>query len=140
MEQANRLPPMYAAIQLTGLLGIILNSIYLNLERRFVFLDPGGSGASFVIHRRVRVPPPHGRVQERTPPSWMRVRSMPISISATISVRVRSSTATIFSPSGKTTRRLHCGEDVFRREGCGTNAHAGRVEDGVGDRGGSWTR
>ena len=40
MEQANRLPPMYATILLTGLLGVVLNSIYLQLERRFVFWTP----------------------------------------------------------------------------------------------------
>jgi len=40
MEQANRLPPMYAAIILTGILGYILNSIYFNLEHKFVFWTP----------------------------------------------------------------------------------------------------
>jgi ABC-type nitrate/sulfonate/bicarbonate transport system permease component len=44
MEQANRLPPMYAAILLTGLLGVVLNSIYLKLERRFVFWTPAARG------------------------------------------------------------------------------------------------
>jgi ABC-type nitrate/sulfonate/bicarbonate transport system permease component len=40
MEQADRLPPMYAAIVLTGLLGYVLNTLYFELERRFVFWTP----------------------------------------------------------------------------------------------------
>ena len=37
MEQANRLPPMYAGILLTGILGYLLNMLYIALERRFAF-------------------------------------------------------------------------------------------------------
>jgi len=40
MEQANRLPPMYAAIILTGIMGYLLNTFYFALERRFVFWTP----------------------------------------------------------------------------------------------------
>lgn len=40
MEQANRLPPMYAAIILTGILGVILNAIFFQLDRRIVFWTP----------------------------------------------------------------------------------------------------
>jgi ABC-type nitrate/sulfonate/bicarbonate transport system permease component len=40
MEQANRLPPMYAAIILTGILGYGLNALYVWLEHRFVFWTP----------------------------------------------------------------------------------------------------
>lgn len=40
MEQANRLPPMYAAIILTGMIGYALNSLYFNLEHKFVFWTP----------------------------------------------------------------------------------------------------
>jgi NitT/TauT family transport system permease protein len=40
MEQADRLPPMYAAIILTGILGYLLNSIYFSLEHKFVFWTP----------------------------------------------------------------------------------------------------
>jgi ABC-type nitrate/sulfonate/bicarbonate transport system permease component len=40
MEQANRLPSMYAAIFLTGLLGYLLNALYFMLERRIVFWTP----------------------------------------------------------------------------------------------------
>ena len=40
MEQANRLPPMYAAIFLTGILGYLLNTLYFELERRLVFWTP----------------------------------------------------------------------------------------------------
>jgi len=40
MEQANRLPPMYAGILLTGILGYLLNMLYIALERRFVFWTP----------------------------------------------------------------------------------------------------
>ncbi len=40
MEQANRLPPMYAAIILTGIMGFILNTIYYTLEHKVVFWTP----------------------------------------------------------------------------------------------------
>lgn len=40
MEQANRLPPMYAAIVLTGILGYILNTLYFALEHKVVFWTP----------------------------------------------------------------------------------------------------
>jgi NitT/TauT family transport system permease protein len=40
MEQADRLPPMYAAIILTGILGYLLNSVYFALEHKFVFWTP----------------------------------------------------------------------------------------------------
>jgi NitT/TauT family transport system permease protein len=40
MEQANRLPPMYAAILLTGILGYLLNTFYFTLEHRVVFWTP----------------------------------------------------------------------------------------------------
>jgi NitT/TauT family transport system permease protein len=40
MEQANRLPPMYAAILLTGILGYLLNTLYFALEHRVVFWTP----------------------------------------------------------------------------------------------------
>jgi NitT/TauT family transport system permease protein len=40
MEQANRLPPMYAGILLTGILGYLLNSLFVTLERRIVFWTP----------------------------------------------------------------------------------------------------
>lgn len=37
MEQANRLPSMYAGILLTGILGFLINAIFARLEKRFVF-------------------------------------------------------------------------------------------------------
>jgi ABC-type nitrate/sulfonate/bicarbonate transport system permease component len=40
MEQANRLPPMYAAIILTGILGYLLNTLYFTLEHKLVFWTP----------------------------------------------------------------------------------------------------
>lgn len=40
MEQANRLPPMYAAIVLTGILGYFLNLLCLQIDRRIVFWTP----------------------------------------------------------------------------------------------------
>jgi ABC-type nitrate/sulfonate/bicarbonate transport system permease component len=40
MEQANRLPPMYAAIILTGILGFLLNAFFFQLDRRIVFWTP----------------------------------------------------------------------------------------------------
>ena len=40
MEQANRLPPMYAAIILTGILGYLLNTLYFTLEHKIVFWTP----------------------------------------------------------------------------------------------------
>ena len=40
MEQADRLPPMYAAIILTGIIGYGLNALYVWLEHRFVFWTP----------------------------------------------------------------------------------------------------
>lgn len=40
MEQADRLPPMYAVIILTGIIGYGLKALYVELERRFVFWTP----------------------------------------------------------------------------------------------------
>jgi ABC-type nitrate/sulfonate/bicarbonate transport system permease component len=40
MEQANRLPPMYAGILLTGILGYLVNLAFFNLERKVVFWSP----------------------------------------------------------------------------------------------------
>jgi NitT/TauT family transport system permease protein len=40
MEQANRLPPMYAAIILTGIIGYGLNWLYVWMEKKFVFWTP----------------------------------------------------------------------------------------------------
>lgn len=40
MEQANRLPEMYAGIILTGILGVILNAIFYQLGMRVVFWAP----------------------------------------------------------------------------------------------------
>lgn len=40
MEQANRLPPMYAAIILTGIMGYLLNALYFTLEHKIVFWTP----------------------------------------------------------------------------------------------------
>jgi ABC-type nitrate/sulfonate/bicarbonate transport system permease component len=40
MEQANRLPSMYAAIFVTGAIGYLLNTLYFALERRIVFWTP----------------------------------------------------------------------------------------------------
>ena len=44
MEQANRLPPMYAAIVLTGILGYIVNALFFTLEKRVVFWSPASRG------------------------------------------------------------------------------------------------
>lgn len=40
MEQANRLPSMYAGILLTGILGYLINLIFFALERKVVFWAP----------------------------------------------------------------------------------------------------
>lgn len=40
MEQANRLPEMYAGIILTGILGVILNAIFFQVGTRVVFWAP----------------------------------------------------------------------------------------------------
>jgi ABC-type nitrate/sulfonate/bicarbonate transport system permease component len=40
MEQADQLPPMYAAIVLTGILGYLLNMMCLQIDRRIVFWTP----------------------------------------------------------------------------------------------------
>jgi NitT/TauT family transport system permease protein len=40
MEQANRLPPMYAGIVLTGIVGFLLNLLWLQVDRRIVFWTP----------------------------------------------------------------------------------------------------
>ncbi|HEX3465325.1 MAG TPA: ABC transporter permease [Candidatus Elarobacter sp.] len=45
MEQANRLPSMYAGILLTGILGYLINLIFFALERRVVFWSPSARGA-----------------------------------------------------------------------------------------------
>lgn len=39
-EQANRIPPMYAGILLTGILGYLVNLLFFQLERRVVFWAP----------------------------------------------------------------------------------------------------
>jgi NitT/TauT family transport system permease protein len=39
-EQANRIPPMYAGILLTGILGYIINAIFFQVERKVVFWAP----------------------------------------------------------------------------------------------------
>jgi NitT/TauT family transport system permease protein len=39
-EQANRIPPMYAGILLTGILGYIINGLFFQLERKVVFWAP----------------------------------------------------------------------------------------------------
>jgi NitT/TauT family transport system permease protein len=44
MEQANRLPSMYAGILLTGILGYIINLIFSALERKIVFWSPSARG------------------------------------------------------------------------------------------------
>jgi NitT/TauT family transport system permease protein len=44
MEQANRLPSMYAGILLTGILGFIINLLFSALERRVVFWSPSARG------------------------------------------------------------------------------------------------
>jgi ABC-type nitrate/sulfonate/bicarbonate transport system permease component len=46
MEQANRLPPMYAAIVLTGILGTLLNAIFFRLDRHIVFWTPAAQEPS----------------------------------------------------------------------------------------------
>lgn len=45
MEQANRLPGMYAGILLTGILGYLINAIFFSLERKIVFWSPSARGA-----------------------------------------------------------------------------------------------
>ena len=40
MEQANRLPPMYGAIFLTGALGFLLNALFAAIEHRVIFWTP----------------------------------------------------------------------------------------------------
>ncbi len=40
MEQATRLPEMYAGIVLTGILGYLVNVVFFNVERRVVFWSP----------------------------------------------------------------------------------------------------
>jgi NitT/TauT family transport system permease protein len=40
MEQANRLPEMYAGIILTGIMGVIINAIFFMLGNRIVFWAP----------------------------------------------------------------------------------------------------
>lgn len=44
MEQANRLPEMYAGILLTGIIGYLLNTLFVTLERRLVFWTPAARG------------------------------------------------------------------------------------------------
>jgi NitT/TauT family transport system permease protein len=44
MEQANRLPSMYAGILLTGILGFIINLLFSALEKRVVFWSPSARG------------------------------------------------------------------------------------------------
>jgi NitT/TauT family transport system permease protein len=46
MEQANRLPPMYAAILLTGVLGYVINLLFSALEKKVVFWSPASRGES----------------------------------------------------------------------------------------------
>jgi NitT/TauT family transport system permease protein len=45
MEQANRLPPMYAGILLTGILGYLVNALFFTLERKVVFWAPSSREA-----------------------------------------------------------------------------------------------
>jgi ABC-type nitrate/sulfonate/bicarbonate transport system permease component len=44
MEQANRLPEMYGAIVLTGILGYVLNTFYFWLEHKVIFWSPAARG------------------------------------------------------------------------------------------------
>jgi len=44
MEQANRLPSMYAGILLTGILGYLVNLVFFALERKVVFWSPSARG------------------------------------------------------------------------------------------------
>jgi NitT/TauT family transport system permease protein len=44
MEQANRLPSMYAGILLTGILGYVINLLFSALERKVVFWSPSARG------------------------------------------------------------------------------------------------
>lgn len=44
MEQASRLPQMYAAILLTGVLGYIINVLFSLLEKKVVFWSPASRG------------------------------------------------------------------------------------------------
>jgi ABC-type nitrate/sulfonate/bicarbonate transport system permease component len=44
MEQASRLPQMYAAILLTGVLGYIINVLFSVLEKKVVFWSPASRG------------------------------------------------------------------------------------------------
>jgi ABC-type nitrate/sulfonate/bicarbonate transport system permease component len=44
MEQANRLPSMYGAIALTGILGYLVNLLFMTLERKVVFWSPSARG------------------------------------------------------------------------------------------------
>ncbi len=46
MEQANRLPAMYAAILLTGILGYLLNMLFSRIEKKVVFWSPASRGES----------------------------------------------------------------------------------------------
>ena len=45
MEQASRLPSMYAGILFTGILGYLINLIFFTLERKVVFWSPAARGA-----------------------------------------------------------------------------------------------
>lgn len=44
MEQANRLPSMYAGILLTGILGYLINVLFFAIEKRVVFWSPSARG------------------------------------------------------------------------------------------------
>lgn len=44
MEQANRLPSMYAGILLTGIVGYLVNLVFFALERKLVFWSPAARG------------------------------------------------------------------------------------------------
>jgi NitT/TauT family transport system permease protein len=44
MEQASRLPSMYAGIVLTGILGYLVNVLFSALERKVVFWSPSARG------------------------------------------------------------------------------------------------
>jgi ABC-type nitrate/sulfonate/bicarbonate transport system permease component len=46
MEQASRLPSMYAGILLTGILGYVINLIFFTLERKIVFWSPAARGTT----------------------------------------------------------------------------------------------
>lgn len=46
MEQASRVPQMYAGILLTGILGYLINMLFFELERKVVFWSPAARGTT----------------------------------------------------------------------------------------------